>query len=63
MFMGGNQKNSIYDVISDTYKWLNTNKLILKSTYNVSSFNYRLSRFGWIRSSQIFCDKGFDVVG
>jgi len=28
---GWKPKNSIYDVINDTYKWLNTNKLILKS--------------------------------
>jgi len=27
---GWKPKNSIYDVVSDTYRWLNTNKLILK---------------------------------
>ena len=27
---GWKPKNSIYDVVNDTYKWLNTNKLILK---------------------------------
>lgn len=27
---GWKPKNSIYDVVSDTYKWLNTNKLILR---------------------------------
>ena len=29
-FYGWKPKNSIHDVVSDTYKWLNTNKLILK---------------------------------